>query len=427
MKHSKHIIPYALYPLALQRKIAHTEDKTTMKNILTILLCFAATLANAKISITKLTCELRDGFVVTTTAPRLGWQMTAEDTQEKQTAYQIRVSSAITGKMVLDTKRIESSQSQLISVSLGNGFYTWQVRVWDKNGKPSAWSKKAKFAVQDNAAAFGNAQWVGAITKKDAKTPEGRIYTGRALQNAREQWNAADPLSRRSIYVAKTFTAKKKIRHAVMNVCGLGFSEVSINGEKIGDGEFSPLWSDYDKSVFYNTYDVTEQFVRCKQNTANIEVLLGNGFYNEQGGRYHKLRISFGPPTLKMCIHITYTDGTTEDILNLGDMVDKFASFGCHTVKVNGHDIAALEEAITNAKNTKGVPSVIVLDTIKGRGNSTWETSGPSKKPYKIKYTEKQDLYFLRYPAASNRYVFSSISSVRTSFSIPNSVSLSPM
>ena len=315
MKHSKHIIPYALYPLALQRKIAHTEDKTPMKNILTILLCFAATLANAKISITKLTCELRDGFVVTTTAPRLGWQMTAEDTQEKQTAYQIRVSSAITGKMVLDTKRIESSQSQLISVSLGNGFYTWQVRVWDKNGKPSAWSKKAKFAVQDNAAAFGNAQWVGAITKKDAKTPEGRIYTGRALQNAREQWNAADPLSRRSIYVAKTFTAKKKIRHAVMNVCGLGFSEVSINGEKIGDGEFSPLWSDYDKSVFYNTYDVTEQLVRCKQNAANIEVLLGNGFYNEQGGRYHKLRISFGPPTLKMCIHITYTDGTTEDIV----------------------------------------------------------------------------------------------------------------
>ena len=75
----------------------------------------------------------------------------------QQTAYQIRVSSAITGKIVFDTKRVESSQSQLISVSLGNGFYTWQVRVWDKNGKPSAWSKKAEFAVQDNAAAFGNA------------------------------------------------------------------------------------------------------------------------------------------------------------------------------------------------------------------------------------------------------------------------------
>ena len=286
-----------------------------MKNILALLLCVAATVANAKINITKLTCELREGFVVTSSTPRLGWQMTAEDTQEKQTAYQIRVFSAITGKTVLDTRRIESSQSQLIPVTLSNGFFNWQVRVWDRNGKPSAWSKKADFAIQDNETAFGNAQWVGAITKADAKTPEGRIYTGRALQQAREQWNAADPLSRRSIYVAKTFSAKKKIKHAVMNVCGLGFSEVRVNGEKIDDSEFGPLWSDYDKSVFYNTYDVTELLKDNGRKPVNIEVLLGNGFYNEQGGRYHKLRISFGPPTLKMCIKVTYADGSAENII----------------------------------------------------------------------------------------------------------------
>ena len=272
-------------------------------------------MANAKINITKLTCELREGFVVTSSTPRLGWQMTAEDTQEKQTAYQIRVFSAITGKTVLDTRRIESSQSQLIPVTLSNGFYNWQVRVWDRNGKPSAWSKKADFAIQDNETAFGNAQWVGAITKADAKTPEGRIYTGRALQQVREQWNAADPLSRRSIYVAKTFSAKKKIKHAVMNVCGLGFSEVRVNGERIDDSEFGPLWSDYDKSVFYNTYDVTELLKDNGRKPVNIEVLLGNGFYNEQGGRYHKLRISFGPPTLKMCIKVTYADGSAENII----------------------------------------------------------------------------------------------------------------
>ena len=286
-----------------------------MKNILALLLCVAATVANAKINITKLTCELREGFVVTSSTPRLGWQMTAEDTQEKQTAYQIKVFSAITGKTVLDTRRIESSQSQLIPVTLSNGFYNWQVRVWDRNGKPSAWSKKADFAIQDNETAFGNAQWVGAITKADAKTPEGRIYTGRALQQAREQWNAADPLSRRSIYVEKTFSAKKKIKHAVMNVCGLGFSEVRVNGEKIDDSEFGPLWSDYDKSVFYNTYDVTELLKDNGRKPVNIEVLLGNGFYNEQGGRYHKLRISFGPPTLKMCIKVTYADGSTGNII----------------------------------------------------------------------------------------------------------------
>ena len=65
--------------------------------------------------------------------------------------------------------------------------------------------------------------------------------------------------------------------------------------KKIGDSEFAPLWSDYDKSVYYNTYDVTEQL----QDGENVVgILLGNGFYNVQGGRYRKLQISFGPPTL---------------------------------------------------------------------------------------------------------------------------------
>lgn len=63
----------------------------------------------------------------------------------------------------------------------------------------------------------------------------------------------------------------------------------SLNGKKIGDSEFAPLWSDYDKSVYYNTYDVTEQL----QDGENVVgILLGNGFYNVQGGRYRKLQIS---------------------------------------------------------------------------------------------------------------------------------------
>ena len=47
-----------------------------------------------------------------------------------------------------------------------------------------------------------------------------------------------------------------------------------------------------------------------------IRVLLGNGFYNEQGGRYHKLRISFGPPTLKFFLYVIYEDGMRERLLS---------------------------------------------------------------------------------------------------------------
>lgn len=61
-------------------------------------------------------------------------------------------------------------------------------------------------------------------------------------------------------------------------------------------------------------------------------------------------------------------DGRTEDISGLGDIRAKFESFGFHAVTVKGKDIKAVEEAIENAKNTKGKPSCIVLDTVKGEG-----------------------------------------------------------
>ncbi|MDE6150885.1 MAG: alpha-L-rhamnosidase N-terminal domain-containing protein, partial [Prevotella sp.] len=111
---------------------------------------------------------------------------------------------------------------------------------------------------------FSGAQWVGAITKADAHTPEGRIYTGKAMKESLPLWEAANPLSRQSIYVAKTFSVKKKVKQATMYVCGLGFSEVRIDGDRIDDYEFTPLWSDYDKSVFYNKYDLSDRDFRKK-------------------------------------------------------------------------------------------------------------------------------------------------------------------
>lgn len=61
-------------------------------------------------------------------------------------------------------------------------------------------------------------------------------------------------------------------------------------------------------------------------------------------------------------------DGYTADVLNLGDIGEKFAAFGWHVQKVNGHDCGAIQGAIGTAKSTKGAPSVIILDTEKGHG-----------------------------------------------------------
>ena len=160
---------------------------------------------------------------------------------------------------------------------------------------------------------FGGAQWIGAITREEAKIPEGRHYQGAVLRETKELWAKADTLSRRSIILRRSFKPWKTIKKAELRICGLGFYELTINNKKVGDAEFAPLWSDYDKSIFYNLYDVTN-YLQLEDN--EIRVLLGNGFYNEQGGRYHKLRISFGPPTLKFFLYVIYEDGMRERLLS---------------------------------------------------------------------------------------------------------------
>lgn len=162
---------------------------------------------------------------------------------------------------------------------------------------------------------FKGARWIGAITRKDSKIPEGRNYTGSKLKEpqVKEAWKNIDTLSQRSILLRKNIHLKGKVSKATVNIVGLGFYELSINSQKVGDASFEPLWSDYDKTVFYNTYDVTSYL---SNKTSDIQVLLGNGFYNEQGKRYAKMKISFGPPTLLFRMHIEYADGKTDDIVS---------------------------------------------------------------------------------------------------------------
>ena len=156
---------------------------------------------------------------------------------------------------------------------------------------------------------FDEAQWIGAITRKDAKIPEGRLCSGSVIKQTKGEWDKADPLSRRSIILRRSFKPYKPVKHAELRICGLGFYEATINGQKVGTSEFAPTWSDYDKTVFFNVYDVTRQI---RQGNNELRVLLGNGFYNEQGGRYTKLKVSFGPPTLLYFLYVTYDDGLRE-------------------------------------------------------------------------------------------------------------------
>ena len=164
---------------------------------------------------------------------------------------------------------------------------------------------------------FGAAQWIGAMTQQEARLPEGRNFTGAKLKEpaVKDAWAAVHPLADRSIYIQRDVTLRKGVKRAIVNICGLGFYELTLNGQKVGDAEFAPLWSDYDKSVFYNTYDVTT-LLPPSSTLLQIRVLLGNGFYNEQGKRYAKMKIAFGPPTLLFRLHVEYVDGSSDDVVS---------------------------------------------------------------------------------------------------------------
>lgn len=160
-------------------------------------------------------------------------------------------------------------------------------------------------------------QWIGAITDEDAHIPSNRDYIGTGTVNAKGKpdWKATAPLSRQSIWLKKEMKLPADVYKATMKIVGLGFYELSINRQKVTDAVFAPLWSDYDKTVFYNTYDVTALLKKGKN---QLSVLLGNGFYNEQGGRYTKMKVSYGPPTLYCSLEIELKNGRTVCIVSDG-------------------------------------------------------------------------------------------------------------
>lgn len=294
-----------------------------------MLLCLPCFVQAKNITITRLTCEMQEGLVVVEGTPRLGWVMESPENGTRQSAYEIDIQEAFTGRSIWNSGKVNSSQSQLVPIEGANirpdnsYNYIWRVRVWDETGNPSEWSSEAKFRSAPQTLSEG--KWIGAITRQNAHLPEGRKFHGGELKKpeVKAAWEAVDTLAKKSICLRRTFQLgdikKEKSNHksgrniveATAYVCGLGFYEFSLNGKKVGNSEFAPLWSDYDKSVYYNTYDVTEQ-LRCGENAVGI--LLGNGFYNVQGGRYRKLQISFGPPTLLFELVINYEDGTRTTI-----------------------------------------------------------------------------------------------------------------
>jgi transketolase len=66
-------------------------------------------------------------------------------------------------------------------------------------------------------------------------------------------------------------------------------------------------------------------------------------------------------------------DGNTERVMPLGDLRDKYISFGWNVLETDGHNFWEINNAVYKAKSHKGGPSVIIAHTIPGKGVKEWE------------------------------------------------------
>lgn len=78
----------------------------------------------------------------------------------------------------------------------------------------------------------------------------------------------------------KEFCLEEKPAEASLDICGLGFYLLEINGMRVGEELLQPAFTAYDKTVLYNTHDVTD-FLAAGNN--EIRVTLGNGWFHEPG------------------------------------------------------------------------------------------------------------------------------------------------
>jgi len=68
-------------------------------------------------------------------------------------------------------------------------------------------------------------------------------------------------------------------------------------------------------------------------------------------------------------------DGRTEDVMRLESVKDRWSAFGWHVIEIDGHNMRQILEALDKADERKHKPSVIILNTVKGKGVSFMENN----------------------------------------------------
>jgi len=263
--------------------------------------------AQTELKATYLRCEYKINPTTDVAHPRLSWELTSKINNQYQTGYQLLVASSPSllqeGKADLwDSQKVTSSATSQIEYAgkplESRQIYYWRVRSWDKNGQAGAWSNIAKWEM-------------GFLQKTDWKAR----FIGLDLNHLGKGKDYHLPPAP---FLRKEITLKAPIKKARLYVTALGLYEFQINGQKIGNDYFNPGWTDYDKRLYYQVYDVSKELKTGKNALGSI---LSYGWYAGYLG--YALLVNnpvvknfYGAvPALKAQLEIEYTNGQKETIL----------------------------------------------------------------------------------------------------------------
>jgi len=243
-------------------------------------------------AINNLLCEYRNNPLgIDINTPRLSWQMETNRKGARQTAYRILAASTpdllADGKADLwDSGKVESDQSVHV-VYKGQRLTSrqrvyWRVTLWDESGK-SETSGPAWFEIGLLRRSDWRGKWIGASLRGGAHT--------------------TIPVP----YLRKAFRVPGKIQSARLYVTALGLYECSINGQRVGDDVLNPGWTNYQKRVRYQVYDVASLL---HEGENALGALLGDGWAVGQIGLTARQNYVDRPHLLAQ-LEITLTDGQT--------------------------------------------------------------------------------------------------------------------
>jgi alpha-L-rhamnosidase len=261
----------------------------------------------AGLRVESLQCEYRvNPLGLDVPKPRLSWLLDSSERGQRQTAYQVFVATSLDllskGKAdPWDSGKVSSGESAHVvyggqPLRASQRAY-WKVRAWDREDRPSAYSATAWWEMGLLAPSDWRATWI----------------TRRRKEPLSEQKMFEDdpaPLFR------KEFQIGKKISRARVYVSGLGYYELHLNGQHVGDHVLDPGWTTYCKRVLYSTYDVTDQL---KRGPNVLGVMLGNGWFNPLplrlwGAINPRDSLTVGESRAIVQLVAEFTDGTSQMI-----------------------------------------------------------------------------------------------------------------